>query len=132
MDDKRETKKRVKKDKKSKTTREKDKKGKKKSTKKSKKVETPNQFVQVQGKGQAGLAMGQTQPFGAGGFGGFLSSLGIQPKFNQLGGTTGFTIPTQHPIKIQQVAPKMEEKYIVGKEYSPEESQKEIDMIYKR
>lgn len=114
MDDKKETKKKVKKG-----GKDKKEKGKKKVTKK-KRVKTiketaPSQFVQKQDKGTLGSSMGQTQPFGAGGLGGLLSALGIQPKFNQLGATTGFSLPTSTPIRLQQVAPKMEEKYIVEK-----------------
>lgn len=114
MDDKKELKKRVKKGGKDKKTK-KEKKPKKKSTKKIKES-MPSQFVQTQGKGTAGFSMGQTQPFGGGGLSGVLSALGIQPKFNQLGGTTGFSNLGVPIIRQQQVAPKMEEKYIVKKE----------------
>lgn len=132
MDDKKELKKRVKKGGKDKKAK-KEKKPKKKSSKKIKES-MPSQFVQTQGKGTAGFSMGQTQPFGGGGLSGVLSALGIQPKFNQLGGTTGFSVPTAQPIRLQQVAPKMEEKTIVPKvrEISPEEDIRNETTIYKR
>lgn len=110
------------------------KKSKKKSSKKSKKsMLTQNPFVQRQEKSNASFSMGQ-QPFGAGGLGSILSSLGIQPKFQ----TTGFSIPavTQPEIiRKQPTEPRMENRVYVEKPVTyeaPSETINREDQIYNR
>lgn len=114
----------------------KDKKDKKKSKKPRKSTRKPLQTLQTLQplKPQEKKDLGPSQPFGAGGLGGFLSALGIQPKFQQMGGTSGFNyVPTQSLTKTYKQAPiepKLKDETITY--IPPEESAKKEAEIFKK
>jgi hypothetical protein len=125
-----------KKDKKIKKDKKKIKKSSKKRSKKQT-IKTVGTTLQTSFKPtESGGRLSETQPFGAGGLGGFLSALGIVPKFQKMGGSTGFALPSG-PTNIvetykQPVAPKLQDKTVTYKEISPEEDQKREDAIFRK
>lgn len=115
----------------------------KKKSKKSSKKRSKKQTIKTVGTQQtsfkpteSGGRLSETQPFGAGGLGGFLSALGIVPKFQKMGGSTGFALPSG-PANIvetykQPVAPKLQDKTITYKEETPEQTLKREEGIFKK